>query len=288
MNYRTDLAAEAHMLSGRNKEGVIYDHSTDGGLTISSLHITTDSAAKRIGKDKGKYITIENLPLSEDFRTVKKQIGIIAEQLYQMLPSTGTVLVTGIGNSDITSDSLGPKSAAVVIATRHIQGELAKAAGLDGLRCTAVLAPGVLGQTGIEVGEVIMSLAEKISPTAIIAIDALASRSLAHLGRTIQLSDTGIAPGSGIGNHRWRLSESTMGIPVVSIGMPTVVDCRVLAGDILGDEHRTEDIEGLDSELMVTPKEIDLLTERASKLIGMSINCALQRNYSFEELAALL
>lgn len=288
MNYRTDLAQEAHELSGRAKDGIIFDRDSYSGLCINSMRITTDEAAARIGKSKGIYITIEDLPLSENFRELKKQICAISEQLYKLLPPEGVILVIGIGNSGITPDALGPESAASVIATRHIGGEIAKSSGLDGLRPVAVLSPGVLGQTGIEVSEIILSLIDRIHPAAVIAADALASRSLSHLGRTIQISDTGIAPGSGCGNNRIRLDSSTIGIPVISIGMPTVVDCRILAADMLGKNCNSVELDEIDEDLMVTPKEIDLLTERAAKLIGMSINCALQRNYSFDELAALI
>lgn len=288
MNYRTDLALEAHELSGGGKDGIICSSEKAGQLRIHKMHITTQQAAERIGKPTGRYITLEGLPLTDNFRDVKKQIETIGNEIYPLLPVDGTILVIGIGNADITPDSLGPKSADTVIATRHISGEIARSAGLDGLRPTAVLAPGVLGQTGIEVGEIILSLAESIHPSAVIAIDALASRSLSHLGKTIQLSDSGIAPGSGIGNNRLKLSCETLGIPVVGIGMPTVVDCTTLAADLLGENADNADISEIDGNLMVTPREIDLLTERASKLIGMAVNCAIQRNYSFEELAALV
>lgn len=201
-----------------------------------------------------------------------------------MLPENGTILVIGIGNPDITSDALGPLAAQTVIATRHIFGELAKSTGLSDLRSAAVISPGVLGKTGIETGEVVLSLIKTIDPAAVIAVDALASKSVSRLGTTIQISDSGISPGSGIGNNRLRLNKETLGIPVIGIGIPTVVDAYTLVSDLTGREAE------FDSErnLMVTPKEIDLLAERGAKLIGMAINCALQQNYSFEDLARLI
>ncbi len=289
MDLRTDLALEAHQINGNHIKGVETDIRHCGNLRISRMQITGGEAASRLCKAAGRYITVEGLPLTDNFRDVRQQIEAIAHELEQLLPKEGSVLVIGIGNTDITPDSLGPKSADSVLATRHISGELAKSTGLDKLRSVAVLSPGVLGQTGIEVGEIITSLAKKLRPAAVIAIDALASRSLSHLGRTIQISDSGISPGSGIGNHRLSLTKATLGIPVIGMGMPTVVDGLTLACDILGkDSIDNKDILPAQERLIVTPKEIDLLTMRASRLIGMAINCALQKAYDFDELACLV
>ncbi len=284
VNYRTDLAMEAQAISGGSKQGIISETEISNGLKISRMHIISEEAAGRLGKPAGRYVTIEGLPETDNFREVRKEIEAISRELEQLLPKKGCILVIGIGNTEITPDALGPESAASVIATRHIGGELAKSAGLDKLRPVAVLSPGVLGQTGIEVGEIITSLAAKLRPAAVIAIDALASRSLSHLGRTIQLSDSGIAPGSGIGNHRLCLNERSLGIPVIGMGMPTVVDALTLAKDIAG----TDELPFIGSRLIVTPKEIDILNRRASKLIGMAVNCALQKQYDFDELACLV
>ena len=223
MNYRTDLALEAHEISGGDISGVKMDIVSKGVMKISRLQIQNDAASKKLGKPKGRYITAEGLPLTDNFRDVKEQIEALSDEIKPLLPEKGTILVVGIGNTEITPDSLGPKSADSVLATRHISGEIARSAGLDKLRPVAVLSPGVLGQTGIEVGELIVSLTQSVETSAVIAIDALASRSLSHLGKTIQISDTGISPGSGIGNNRLSLTKSTLGIPVIGIGMPTVV-----------------------------------------------------------------
>ncbi len=290
MNYRTDLALEAHEISGGNMSGVKMDCVSKGIMKISRLHIQNDNASKKLGKPKGRYITAEGLPLTDNFRDVKEQIQALSDEIKPLIPQKGTILVIGIGNTEITPDSLGPKSADSVLATRHISGEIARSSGLDRLRPVAVLSPGVLGQTGIEVGELILSLTQSVKISAVVAIDALASRSISHLGRTIQISDSGIAPGSGIGNNRLSLTKSTLGIPVIGIGMPTVVDGMTLALDLLGEEHIPKNmLPGKYKEkLIVTPREIDLLTMRASKLIGMAVNCALQDQYSFEELASLV
>ncbi len=290
MNYRTDLALEAHEISGGDMNGIKMDTVTKGIMKISRLHIQSDNASKKLGKPKGKYITAEGLPLTDNFRDVKEQIEALSDEIKPLVPKDGTILVIGIGNTEITPDSLGPKSADSVLATRHISGEIARSAGLDKLRSVAVLSPGVLGQTGIEVGELILSLIQSIGTSAVIAIDALASRSLSHLGKTIQISDSGISPGSGIGNNRLSLTKETLGIPVIGIGMPTVVDGMTLAADLLEEVNFTHNKlpNRYKENLIVTPREIDLLTMRASKLIGMAVNCALQNNYSFEELASLV
>ncbi len=285
MNFRTDLALEAHKSNGGQTEGTVFESEKKGDLKISRLHIESDSAAQKLEKPKGCYITIEGLPLTDYFRDAQEQIETISKEITALLPEKGTVLVIGIGNTDITPDALGPFSADTVLATRHIRGEIARCAGLDNLRPTAVLSPGVLGQTGIETGEIIISLLGRLEPCAVIAIDALASKSISHLGKTIQISDSGISPGSGIGNHRLRLNQETLGIPVIGIGMPTVVDAATLVSDMSGGEHTSFDRQ---NNFIVTPKEIDLLIERASKLIGMAINCALQPDYSFTDLAALV
>ena len=209
-----------------------------------------------------------------------------------MLPKEGTILIAGIGNETITPDALGPKSADNILATRHITGELKRSLGLSGLRSVAVLAPGVLGQTGIETGELIKSVVESIKPSAVIVIDALASRSLSRLGCTIQISDAGISPGSGVGNHRLSLNKETMGIPVIGIGVPTVVDAQTLALELIPEAKLSYQQKGLVSprgeQMIVTPREIDLLIERASRLVGMSLNCALHKGLSVEDFCLLL
>ena len=286
MDLRTDLAIESHEISGGNNEGIGFESESRCGMKIHRLSIRTKSAARRIGKPCGKYITISSLPLTDNFRDISSQICTIADEISALIPKKGDALVIGIGNTDITSDALGPFSASTVIATRHIKGEIARSAGLSSLRPASVLSPGVLGKTGIETGEIVMSLIRSISPAVVIAIDSLASKSVSHLGRTVQISDTGISPGSGIGNNRFALTEKSLGIPVIGIGIPTVVDALTLISD-LSENAAPSDLEAARS-MIVTPREVDLLIERGSKMIGMAINCALQREYSFEELASLI
>lgn len=293
MLMRTDLAIEEHEINKNWIQGIQKKEKICEELKITEIQIKTPKAAKNLNKSIGHYITIESMPLTDNFRDVKRQILIISKEIRKLLPKEGSIIAVGIGNSNITPDAVGPKSAAQILATRHIKGELARSTGLDKLRPIAVISPGVLGQTGIEVSELISGLIKKISPAAVIAIDALASRSLARLGRTIQISDTGIVPGSGIGNHRMKLTKETLGIPVIAIGIPTVVDAVTLAYDLL--EPTSEKKEILQQEvspggeqMMVTPREIDLLTERAAKIVSMAINCAVQKDFDFDDLAMLL
>ena len=292
MQYRTDLAIEAHELSGTDIDGVTFSESENGGLRLTKLTITTDSAAERIGKPKGTYITFENLTLTDDFTNAKDKITAIAEEIRSLLPDRGEILIVGLGNALITPDAIGPKSAEYILATRHIRGELARSSGLDILRPVSVIAPGVLGQTGIEPNELIKSLINTLKPSAVIAIDALASRNLERLGCTIQICDTGISPGSGVGNHRIRLNKESLGVPVIAIGIPTVVDALTLAYDILGNRNENPTVNHTVSprgeQMIVTPRETDILTERASKLIGMSVNCAVQAQVDYDTLMSLV
>lgn len=293
-NIRTDLALEAKELVTDDIRGVEVSKEKLDNMQITKINVTTDEAADSLGKEKGTYITCEFKALTSDFSAADKRLMSIGEQINRLIPKEGTVLVTGIGNHNITPDALGPKAASKVLATRHIAGELADSLGLNKLRSVCVVSPGVLGQTGIEVSELINGIIEKTNISCIIAIDALASRRLKRLGCTVQISNTGISPGAGIGNHRNIINQQTTGVPVISIGVPTVVDAATLAADLLSpnDEDESERLRNLVlpncQSMVVTPREIDLLIERASLLIGMAINVALHPDFSAEELMSLI
>ncbi len=291
MNIRTDLAVEARELHAENIDGVESEEIKRGNITISKITVINEAGAKALGKPVGRYITADIAPLSEDSGFDSEAAGVLSEELESLLPKDGAVLVTGLGNNDITPDALGPKTASHVLATRHITGETAKLAGLDNLRKVAVLAPGVLGQTGIETGEIIAGIVAKIRPAAVIVIDALASHRLKRLGCTVQMTDTGISPGSGVGNNRKEISKTTLGIPVIAIGVPTVVEASTLAYDITGsepDSKRLSEIEPRGNKMIVTPREIDTLISRAAALISHAINCALQKSLSPDDLMMLV
>lgn len=291
MQLRTDLAVEAREMAGENVSGVEFKSYKENNLSISRLKVKNQKAKLSLGKEIGTYITIELPSLTDNFSETDKRLITIGEEIRRLLPVNGLVLVVGLGNTEITPDSLGPKASSRVLATRHISGEIAKATGLDRLRPVAVIQSGVTGQTGIETGEYILSIVKRIKPTAVVAIDALASRRLERLGCTLQISDTGISPGAGVGNHRTKINQETIGVPVIAIGVPTVVDVQTLASDLLDDEYTKQTqklIRPNNRDMIVIPREIDLLTERASRLIGFALNGALQNEFDLPDLISLM
>ena len=291
MQIRTDLALEAAEkapdMPRLTEQDVEKTQLMEGEATITRIHIHSGAGSEALGRAPGRYITVEVPPLSDNDDKLVEYARLIGRELAALLPERGTVLVTGLGNESITPDALGPRASRMVLATRHIQGEFARSSGLDDLRATAVLAPGVLGQTGVESGEIVGGLCEVVHPAAVIAIDALASRSVARLGCTVQLCDTGIAPGSGVGNNRKELTEQLLGIPVIGLGVPTVVDARTLAAELTGREDAAEQVAPRGAQMMVTPREIDLIISWASRLVAMAVNAALQPDYSPLELIAV-
>lgn len=291
MQLRTDLAVEAREIAGEDISGTEFKSYRENGLEISRLTVKNQKAKQTLGKDIGTYITIELPSLTDNFSETDERLITIGEEIRRLLPVNGLVLVAGLGNTEITPDSLGPKTSARVLATRHISGEIARATGLDKLRPVAVMQTGVTGQTGIETGEYIMSVVKRIKPNAVVVIDALASRRLERLGCTLQISDTGISPGAGVGNHRTKISKETIGVPVIAIGVPTVVDVQTLANDLIGEEFNAKTKEQLaphGRQMVVIPREIDLLTERASRLIAFALNGALQNEFDLPDLVSLM
>ncbi len=291
MQMRTDLAIEARELVGDRVAGTDYREYRENGMKISRLTVKTQRAGQLLGKDAGTYITVEMPSLTDNFTETDERIKTIGREIRRLLPVNGLLLVAGLGNEEITPDSLGPKTGARVLATRHITGELARAAGLDRLRPVAVMNTGVTGQTGIETGEYILSVVKRIRPNAVIAVDALASRRIERLGKTVQISDAGISPGAGVGNHRTRINKETIGVPVIAIGVPTVVDAQTFAGDLLSDSAVRRSAVLPDRnvrQMIVIPREIDLLTERASRLLAFSLNAAMQNAFDLRELVSLM
>lgn len=294
MERRTDLAVEERELLGEDVRGVDYSDEEKGGLRIERLRITTARAAQLLKKPAGTYVTAQLPPLTDNIRDTDTRVKALSQEIRRLLPVHGLVLVAGLGNVEITPDALGPKTASKVLATRHITGEIARSTGLDRLRAVAVLNTGVTGQTGIETGELLLGVVKNIRPSAVIAVDALASRRLERLGCTVQISDTGISPGAGVGNRRVRIDEETMGVPVIAVGVPTVVDALTLAFDLLDINDEKESVElsrAVSPEgrgMVVTPKEIDLLVSRAASLISLSINMALQSDIDTDDLLDLL
>lgn len=273
MEKRTDLAVECYEESKKTEISGVKVVDENGVTTVSVLN---ENGEKEIGKPVGTYITVDVPSFVNDTDIFDGRLKKISGILKNLLPSEcDNVLVAGLGNMDITADALGPKTNSYVLATRHISSNLRREMGFENLKSVSTVRTGVLGETGIESAEIIKGIVNVINPSCVIAVDALASSSAERLGTTVQLSDTGIFPGSGVGNHRFEISEKTLGVPVVSIGIPTVVSTGVIKG-------------ANDNSMFVTPREIDKVTEQGAKLIGMSINVCLQSDISERDLYALV
>jgi len=291
MSFRTDLAAESAALITEKLPGLSQREESFGQIEFTTVRITDQASADAVGKAIGEYITVTAPPFHSGREITEEELCEIAGRIAAMLPKNELVLVAGLGNNDITPDALGPRTIHRILATRHIGPELKRQAGLENLRAVAALAPGVLGQTGIESSEIIGSIVRDIKPGAVVVIDALAAGSTKRLGCTIQIASTGISPGSGVMNSRKELSRETLGVPVVSIGIPTVVDASTLAGDLLPGK----DMDGLrdllepsGSRMMITPREIDKLISHACHTLSLALNKALQPDMTLEEIGHLI
>lgn len=285
MNFRTDLALErCETVDKKSLNGVEMEIFEERGAKITRIDVLNSEGEKAVGKPMGRYVTVEVAPFASHTQFIDDSLGAVTDEIRHIIPENGSVLVAGLGNMKITPDALGPKCASMIFATRHITGELLRSTGLSGLRCVSAVATGVTGETGAEAGEIIKGVARTVKPDIVITIDALVARNTERLGTTIQMCNTGIIPGSGVGNSRQEISEKTIGVPVISIGVPTVVDAETLITDYTGNENS---VSNNAKSMMVTPKEIDLMIERASKLTSLAINCALQPDISPEDMLIL-
>ncbi len=271
MNTRTDLAVESNAMQKGKVAGVCVKERREGDIKITSVEIKTEQAAKKLGKRVGHYVTLEVGSISDGLAETDGASHIISEEIKKMMGDFSSALIIGVGNPNLTADALGPKTADGVLATRHLRKDFAESIGLSGLKSVAVLSPGVLGKTGMEAVEIIKSVCDTAKPDVVIAVDALAAADNARLGTTVQVSDCGISPGSGIGNRRKEISEQTLGVPVVAMGVPTVADMS---------EN--------DRGYIITLREIDLLVTRAAELLSHAINFALQPNIDREVLLSLV
>jgi spore protease len=301
-NVRTDLALEAHEAYGaKPPRGVrVTEERPEEGILVTRVHVLSAEGAKALGKPEGHYVTIESRRLRHHDREHAMVVGkVLSRELEAMVRSSQpeTVLVVGLGNWNATPDSLGPKVVGRVLVTRHLQGVLPD--DLKGrLRSVAALAPGVLGLTGVETSEIVRGMVERVEPGLVVAIDALAAAHIERILTTIQVADTGIHPGSGVGNHRSGLTEETLGCPVIAVGVPTVVHATTIAeaaldalvrtlnrdpagelaralDDLDRDEVLQRSLTSSLGELMVTPKEIDVQVEDLSRLIAGAVNTCL-------------
>lgn len=288
MSIRTDLAVEALDFAAEiTPKGVKKTEEQKEGVTITKVDIETDEGSAVIGKPKGKYITVALTAFKNYTDNFEGEVSVIADQILSLLPQDGPVLVVGLGNEDITPDALGPFVIDYTLATRHITKEMAQTIGMENLRPVAALSPGVLGQTGIETAEIVHSICKDIHPAAVIVIDALASRSVDKIGATVQITDAGICPGSGVQNARSCLNEETLHTPVIAVGVPTVVDMTTIAYDMLGEGYSSEKVSTRGKTMMVTPREIDTIIKQAAKTVSSAINKALQPSLTLEELEGL-
>ena len=309
-NFRTDLASErreiyqkANNLSNEIDGIESTKEEINENIKVERVKITNEDGEKAIGKPLGNYITIDvkKLKIAQE-EEIKKAAETLSNELKKIIDThidkQGEILVVGLGNIYVTPDSLGPKVINEIEVTRHIINYLPQYVE-EGTRMVSAISPGVLGTTGIETVEILKGIVDNINPKLVIVIDALASRSIERISSTVQLSDTGIVPGAGVGNTRSEISQKTLGIPVIAIGIPTVVETAVLVNDSLDlfiqklqDEAKSNEYlnklkeednyqeikEALlpkDYNLIVTPKEIDDLIENMKDIVAQGINQSL-------------
>ena len=308
---RTDLALETQEKMQEDKvdlKGVSFsEEEIDTNLVISTVVIETENGAKTMGKPKGNYITIEAGNMDEEdedyHREISTQLARVIKKLVPVKKEELSVLVVGLGNRAVTPDSLGPRVVDNLYITRHILNEYGKFAfGKEGVNRISSIVPGVMAQTGMESMEIVAAVVKETKPDFVIVVDALAARNTKRLNRTIQVTDTGINPGSGVGNHRHGINEKSLGVPVIAIGIPTVVDAATIVNDTmasllsalsqneewkrignsvneLNDSEKYELIRELLSPglniMFVTPKDIDESVKRLSFTISEGINMAL-------------
>ncbi len=280
-NFSTDLAREARDLwqksAGEVPEGVTARREDRQGFVFEAVEIRTADAAEKLGMPVGRYVTME---LDALFRREEDAFARAAEALAGELRrqlglrAGESVTVVCLGNRDVTPDAVGPLTADSLLVTRHLRQTMPEVFG--GFRPVSVLRTGVLGTTGVESAQLTAAVVGSIAPDRIVAVDALAARETGRLCRTVQITDAGIVPGSGVGNARQALTRDTLGIPVVSVGVPTVVDARMLCADLTGTEPA-----GLSpGELFVTPRDIDSRVRDVSRLTAYGVNLALHDGLS--------
>ncbi|MCL1935193.1 MAG: GPR endopeptidase [Defluviitaleaceae bacterium] len=323
-NIYTDLAVELHELVCEEKKQVKEEYEIDGvkvsvskhgdSIEVTTVEVLDEMGEREIGKPIGNYVTIESKSMKEnDIDIHESIISIMSKKLKEIynIDTDSQILVVGLGNWNITPDALGPKVVSKVLVTRHIPEDLLPQESHK-LRSVSAISPGVMGITGLETAEVVKGIVQRTNPDLIIAIDALASRSVSRINSTIQISDTGVSPGTGMGNRRMRINEENMGVPVIAIGVPTVVDAATLINDTmdyiikdmatyveknsdfykmldeLGLENRypliKDILEPYEGNMFVTPKEVDSVVDRISNIIANSINISLHKGITTDDI----
>lgn len=282
---RTDLALEARELWRRSAEetgaipGVEAFESRENGYAVTTVRVLDENGEKELCKPIGEYVTIElTALLRREEDAFPRAAEVLAGHIRTLLDLHGDerVLVAGLGNSSITPDAVGPQAIDFVLVTRHLKQQMPESFG--GFREVIAVRSGVLGTTGMESAELIGSVVSRLCPDRVIVMDALASCRLDRLCRTVQLTDTGIVPGSGVGNHRSALTRETLGVPVLAIGVPTVVEAATLTAE-LAERAGVTEIDssrfGESGNMIVTPRDIDRSVHDAAKLLGYAVNLAL-------------
>ncbi len=305
-NIRTDLALEAHEMVKEAEEnhldGIDVKEYEKDGVYVTVIEVTNKNGETVLGKPMGKYITIEAPKLKFSNEVYEKTCMAISEQIQSIcdINENTKTLVVGLGNKLITPDALGPEVVSKLMVTNHIKTHIRDFLD-DSYSSVCAIVPGVLGTTGIETTDIIKGVVDKIKPELVIAVDALASRSIDRISTTVQISDTGINPGSGVENKREGINEESIGTKVIAIGVPTVVDAATIASDsidlALSEGDELVSVSGVDKReiihkalsknagnMMVTPKDIDLVIERAAKTVANGINLALHKDLSFDDI----
>lgn len=277
---RTDLAVEAHELRKKDRaeniDGVEVTTEDHGSVKVTRVIISNENGAKILGKAQGRYVTIETPNIRYSLDDYEKVVDIIAGELTKMahIKSDMLTLVAGLGNRDITPDALGCAVISNLLVTNHLKEQIHGTFNRD-IGGVCAIAPGVLGTTGIETAQIIKGITDIVKPQLVVAVDALAAADIRRVSTTIQIADTGIQPGAGVGNNRKGLNEETLGIKVIAIGVPTVIDAATISKVEIPKEL---------APLMVTTKDIDLVIERMAKTVANGINKALQPEMSLNEI----
>lgn len=276
MKVRTDLALEERESfdgSGVEIHGVEVEESCDEerDVRLTRVKIVSERGAREMGKSRGTYLTLEAPGLASPDEDYHREVSeMIADLLRELTGTAESVLVAGLGNRDVTPDALGPQAVSNLMITRHLIREYGREMmGMDGCCAVSGIVPGVMAQTGMETSEILQGIIEETRPDLLIVIDALAARSTRRLGRTVQITDTGIQPGSGVGNHRGSLTKESLGIPVIAIGVPTVVEAAAIVYDAQGNcEKMPPHLNGM----FVTPKNIDEMIKQLSFTLSEALN----------------
>ena len=320
VNIYTDLAIESREMIPQEEEldgvKITVDEKDDSGITVTWVEVNNEEGALRLNKPIGNYITIESEAMKETHLEIHEEIAQILagtlNRLHKLGPDS-VILVIGLGNWQVTPDALGPRVVSKVLVTRHISGTGEIPAEVEGkVRSVCAISPGVMGLTGIETAEIVRGIASRVKPDLLVAVDALAARKTNRINATIQISDTGVNPGAGLGNKRMAINSETIGVPVIAMGVPTVVDAATLVNDTmdkilssmiheapqgsgfyemlmnLADEEKyhliKEILNPYSGNMFVTPKDVDAVMDRLSNIIANSLNMALHPGITAEDM----